>query len=434
MKEEKEMINLIMLGRTNYGKSTLCGRLCVDLGCITKEDFIRIKKHSEALDKKGMEFAFVMDESLEERQRGITMQLGFLGIEIKNKRINLMDPPGHIEFINNLISGVAGADAAVLIIDAQEFDRSGIDPQIEEHLRISRVFGINQLIILINKMDLLGYSEIKYSKVKEKVVKVLKEAGYANSESFDYIPISAFYGDNVIEKSKNMEWYGGGTFVNRIEKFKEPERFTSGPLRIPILRVFSMPETGLIIAGRIENGNIKIGDEVGVSPCFANIKVKAKVASIEWQHKKVDYAKHGMDVGIAFKEQSQTFNRRQIKKGYIVTNPENELKAVKEFKAKVIVLNHPTEIKNGYMPLLYCHQARIPCKIKKIESKINTETGKETEKNPKSIKRNEEAIVVIEPLKPLVAETAKMIPKLGRFVLRDANKTVVAGEILELKS
>lgn len=429
---EKEMINLIMLGRTNYGKSTLCGRLCVDLGYVPKEDFLRMRKHAEVLDKKGMEYAFVMDESLEERQKGITIQLGFVGLEIKNKRINLMDPPGHIEFINNLISGVAGADAGVLIIDAEEFERIGLDPQIEEHLRISYIFGIEQMIILVNKMDLLNYSEEKFMKIKEKVIKILNEAGYKNASKFDYIPISAFNGDNVIEKSSKMPWYKGDTFVKRVESFQEPKRFVSGKLRIPILRVFSMPETGTVIAGRIENGNIKVGEKISISPCFSDIEMTAKIASIEWQHRKVDYAKHGMDVGLAFKEQSQTFTKRQIKKGYIVTDIKNKMNPIKEFRAKMLVLNHPTKINEGYMPVLYCHQARIPCRIKKIESKIDFEKEREIEKNPKEIKRNEKAIVIIEPLKPLVAEIEKDIPKLGRFVLRDANKTVAAGEILEI--
>ena len=426
------MINLIMLGRTNYGKSTLCGRLCVDLGYVPKEDFLRIKKHSEALDKQGMEYAFVMDESLEERQKGITIQLGFVGLEIKNKKINLMDPPGHIEFINNLISGVAGADAGILMIDAEEFGRIGLDPQIEEHLRISKIFGIEQMIVLVNKMDLIKYSEEEYKEIVKKVIKILEDAGYKNAEDFDYIPVSAFYGENIVDGSKNMGWYKGDTFIKVIEKLKEPKRFTEGPLRIPILRVYSLPDIGMVIAGRIENGQIKIDDKISISPCFTDIKMIAKIKSIEWQHRKVDYAKHGMDVGIAFKEQSSTFTKRQIKKGYIVTDTKNEIKPIKNFKAKLLVLNHPTTIKEGYMPLLYCHQAKIPCKMKRVESKIDTKTGKEIEKNPKEIKRNEEAIVVIEPLKPFVAELEKKIPKLGRFVLRDANKTVAAGEILEI--
>jgi len=430
--ESMEMINLIMLGRTNYGKSTLCGRLCIDLGYVDKDGFMRIKKHSEVLDKKGMEYAFIMDESLEERQRGITIQLGFIGLEINGKRINLMDPPGHIEFINNLISGVAGADAGVLVIDAKEFKRIGIDPQIEEHLRISNLFGIEQIIVLVNKMDLLDYSQKKYEEVKESLIKMLEEAGYKNAKNFEYVPISAYDGDNVLEKSSNMPWYKKETFVEVISKIKEPKRFIKGPLRIPILRVFSLPETGTVIAGKIENGEVKIGDEIGVSPCFTDVKMKAKVKAIEWQHRKVEYAKHGMDIGLSFNNQSQTFTKRSLKKGYIVTDLKNEIKPIKEFKAKILILNHPTEIKEGYMPLLYCHQARIPCKIKKIDSLIDTETGKEISKNPSKLKKNQRGIVTIEPLKPFVAELAKNIPKLGRFALRDSNQTMAAGEIIEI--
>jgi elongation factor 1-alpha len=419
--KDKEMINLIMLGRTDYGKSTLCGRVCVDLGYIPQEDILRIKKHAEALKQKGREYAFIMDESLVERQRGITIQLGFIGLEIGNKRVNLMDPPGHIEFINSLISGVAGADAGLLVIDAKEFLRIGLDPQIKEHLRIAKVFGIDQLIVLVNKMDLLEYSEKEYNIIVEKLVKILEDAGYKNAKKLVYIPISALEGENVTESSQKMSWYKGNSFIKEIEMIQEPERLISGPLRMPILRVYSLPDFGTVIAGRIEKGKIKVGEIITISPSFGEREMSARVKSIEWQHRQIDEARQGMDIGIALEEGSQNFTKRQVKKGYLITDSKNRIKSIKEFEAKALVLDHPTSIKKGYMPLLYCHQARIPCEIKEIKNSLK-----------KEIKNGDEAILIIQPLKPFVAEIEKDTPKLGRFVLRDANRTVIAGEIINI--
>ena len=425
------MINLILLGRTNYGKSTICGRLASEYGIIEKDEIDRAKKHSEVLEKKGMEYAFLMDKSLEERQRGITIQLGFIGIELGNKRLNIMDPPGHIEFINNLISGVAGADAAVLMIDIKEFEKIGIDSQVEEHIRISYVFGIEQMIILMNKMDEVNYSEEKYEKIKKEMIQILEKAGYENAKEFNYIPVSAMEDENISRKSEKMQWYKGDNFVNILKEFKEPIRYIKGPLRMPILRVFSLPKIGEVLTGRIESGQIKIGDQIMVSPSFSEIKMTAKISSIEWQHRQVDTAWHGMDVGIALKDKSPTFTKRQIKKGYIATDLKNELKPIKKFEAEVIILNHPTEIKEGYKPVIFCHQTRIPCIITKIKFTIDKD-GKELDKNVKNLKKDQRAIVEITPLKPFVTEEESQRPKLGRFILRDANITVVAGKITKI--
>jgi len=420
MTKEKPMINLIMLGRTNYGKSTLCGRLCVDLGAVPKEEFMRIKKHAAALDKKGMEFAFIMDKTLIERQRGITIEIGYTGLETKSKKINLMDPPGHVEFIRNLIAGVANAEVAALVLDVEEFNKKGIDKQIEEHLKIASIFGLNQLLVLINKMDLISYSEKVYNLTKEKIIKLLGKAGYSNANSLTYIPITALNGENVLERSKNMPWYKGETFIEALDNFKEPERMLNDPLRVPILRAYSIPDIGIVTAGKIQSGKIALGDKIIICPSFG-MPVTATIASIEWQHRVVNSAEHGMDVGIAFKNISPTFNKRNIKKGYVLTNIKNPLKPVKKFWAELLVLDHPTEIKAGYIPLLYCQQARLPCKILKIESKSGT------------LKKEEKAIVEIEPLKSFVAETEKVLPALGRFILREGDTTIAAGKIIKIE-
>ena len=428
---KKEMINLILLGRTNYGKSTICGRLASEYGIIEKREIERAKKHSQALDKEGMEFAFLMDKSLEERQKGITIQLGFIGIELGDKRLNIMDPPGHIEFINNLISGVAGADAAVLVVDVNEFEKIGLDPQVEEHIRISYVFGIDQIIILINKMDKGDYSEEKYLKIKKEISNILEKAGYENAKKFNYIPISAIKGENISTNSDKMKWYKKENLITLLKEFKEPKRYVQGPLRMPILRVFTLPKVGEVLTGRIESGQIKIGDKIMVSPSYGEMKMTAEVSSIEWQHRQVKEAWHGMDVGVALKNKSPTFTKRQIKKGYIMNDLKNELKPIKRFEAEIIILNHPTSIKEGYKPVIYCHQARIPCIIAKIKSRINKE-GEELEKDAKSLKKDERAIVEITPLKPFVTEEESKRLKLGRFILRDANVTVVAGKITKI--
>ncbi len=430
----KPMINLIMIGDVDHGKSTLAGRILSDLGFVSKKDFERVKKHAKDLQQSGAIYAYLLDRTLTERKRGTTIELGFVGFETENKRINLIDAPGHQEFMRNMISGAANADAAALMVDVTDKDKDLISSQMWEHLSIAYVFGIEQMVILINKMDQVKYSQKRYEEIKNKIVKLLAEVGFENTGKFNYIPLSAFNGENVFNSSKNMKWYSGQTFTQVIDRFKEPARILNYPLRMPILRTFSLPDVGTVIAGKIESGRVKIGDKIAVSPVFGSTPLTAEVSSIEWQHKKIDSAEHGMDIGLALGKTGGAFAKRQIKKGYIITDANHTLPLIKKLKAEILILEHPTKVSAGYSPVLHCHQSRLPCKIINLEAKLDRKTNKIIEKNPKGLKKGERAIVWIEPQKSFVTEDETKVPKLGRFALRDSNITVAAGRILEIKS
>ncbi len=427
----KPMINLMMAGDVDYGKSTLAGRLYTELGFVSKGDMERLEKHAKLLGRPDAKYAYIMSRTLQERQRGITIELSYRGFETKRRRINLIDAPGHTEFMRNMITGAANADAVALMIDVTQLMAKSVSAQTKEHIAIAYVFGLKQILVLINKMDLVGYSEKVYVEAKGFLQEFLKSTGFDDADKYDYIPISALAGENVLKRSENMKWYSGKTFVEAVDVLREPVRQLNAPLRMPILRTYSLPDVGTVISGKIQSGKVKIGDKIMICPQISDAKIFAEAGSIEWQHNKVREAEHGMDVGIGLKNLSSSFAKRLIKKGYVATDFAHPLKAIKTITVELRVLDSPTNIRKNYTPLLYCHQARLPCRIIDIKSKLDAKTRMSVDR-PESLGNGDVAIVVIEPQRPFVAEIEVAVPQMGRIALRDSNKTVAAGKILAI--
>ncbi len=204
---EKEHINLAFIGHVDHGKSTLVGRLLYDTGVIDDKDL------GEGEDK----FRVVMDTLEEERERGVTIDLAHTKFETDNYEFTIVDCPGHRDFVKNMITGASQADAAILVVAADD----GVMPQTKEHAFLAKTMGIDQLIVAINKMDLVDYDQDRYEEVKQEVAELLKTIGY-NVDEIPFIPISAFKGDNVVERSDNMPWYDGPTILEALDQLKPP--------------------------------------------------------------------------------------------------------------------------------------------------------------------------------------------------------------------
>ena len=265
MAKEKEHMNLAFIGHVDHGKSTLVGHLLLQAGAIAEQQ----------LDEGENKFRFVMDKLGEERERGVTIDLAHAKFETPKYEYTIVDCPGHRDFVKNMITGASQADAAVLVVAADD----GIMPQTKEHVFLSRTLGINQLIIAINKMDLVDYSEEKYNDLKEEISALIKTVAY-KPDDIHFIPLSAFEGDNITEKSSNTSWYKGPALVEALDEFSAPEKPTSLPLRVPIQDVYSITGVGTVPVGRVETGIMKKGENVIFEPAGATGEVK----SIEMHH------------------------------------------------------------------------------------------------------------------------------------------------------
>jgi len=326
-----------------------------------------------------------------------------------------------------MITGTSQADCAILVVPASQGEfETGIskEGQTKEHALLAKTLGVNQMIVCVNKMDekTVNYSEQRYTEIAKEVESFLKKTGY-KTETVPIIPMSGWMGDNMIEKSDNMPWWKGPTLLGALDLIKPPKRPTDKPLRIPLQDVYKIGGIGTVPVGRVETGIIKPGESVK----FAPTALKAtEVKSIEMHHQSIPQAEPGDNIGFNVKNIAVNELRRGFVSGHEKLEPPTQCE---NFQAQVIILNHPGEITNGYSPVLDCHTAHIACKFKMIETKLDKRSGKELEKEPKSIKKDDAAIVILEPTKPMVVESYEKFPPLGRFAVRDMRQTVAVGVI-----
>jgi len=225
---EKPHMNLVFIGHVDHGKSTTVGRLLFDTGTIDEQTMRTLKQKAQELGKAGFEFAYVMDNLKEERERGVTIDLAHKKFTTQKFYFTIIDAPGHKDFIKNMITGASQADAAVLVVAAND----GVNAQTKEHVFLSRTLGVKQMIIAVNKMDMMKYDEKRFEEVKKDVTTLLKSIGY-KVEEIPFVPIASLPGDNVAKKSTNMSWYSGKTLLETLDTLKVPDKPTDKPLRMP---------------------------------------------------------------------------------------------------------------------------------------------------------------------------------------------------------
>jgi len=416
---EKPHINLVTIGHVDHGKSTLVGRLLYDTGSIREEVLRKLKEEAKEKKKETFEFAFIMDKLKEERERGVTIDLAFKEFSTQKYYYTIIDAPGHRDFIKNMIVGTSQADAAILVVSAKE----GVQEQTKEHSYLAKILGINQIIVVINKMDAVNYEQARFNEVKDQIIKLLQGVGYKIEES-KIIPASAYKGDNVVKKSENMGWYTGPTVLEALDNITPPERPIDKPLRIPVQDVFSITGVGTVPVGRVETGVMKVNDTVLIMPTG----VKAEVKSIEMHHQPLQEAKAGDNIGFNLRG----IGKEDIKKGDVICDPNHPAPVAEEFTAQIIVLNHPTVIAPGYTPVFHIHTAQVACKITEILKKMDPRTGQVVQENPEYIKTGDAAIIKVKPTKPVVIEKQSDFPQLARFAIRDMGQTVAAGICIDL--
>ena len=409
MAKEKEHLNLAFIGHVDHGKSTLVGNLLVKAGTINEQQL------ASGEDK----FRFIMDTTKEEQERGVTIDLAHQKFSTKKYDYTVVDCPGHRDFVKNMITGASQADAGVLVVAADD----GVMPQTKEHVFLSKTLGINQLIIAINKMDLVDYSEDKYNELKEEVSNLIKTVGF-NPAEVPFIPLSAFQGDNITEASSNTSWYKGPTLIEALDALSAPEKPTDLPLRIPIQDVYSITGVGTVPVGRVETGVMKRGENVIFEPAGASGEVK----SIEMHHEQFDEAEPGDNIGFNVRG----VGKNDIRRGDVAGHTSNAPTVAKEFDAQIVVLQHPGVITVGYTPVFHCHTSQVACTFLELSKKLNPATGAVDEENPDFLKTGNAAIVKIKPTKPMCLENAKEIPQMGRFAIRDMGQTVAAGLCLNV--
>ncbi len=420
MAAEKPHMNLAVIGHIDHGKSTLVGRLMYEAGAVPAHIIEKYRAEAKEKGKESFAFAWVMDSLKEERERGITIDIAHKRFDTDKFYFTVVDCPGHRDFVKNMITGASQADAAILVVAAPD----GVMAQTKEHIFLSRTLGINQLIIAVNKMDAVNYSEDRYKEVVAQVSELLKMIGFKPKE-IPFIPTSAFEGDNITKASENTPWYKGPAIMQALDELKEPEKPDTLPLRIPVEDAYTISGIGTVPVGRVETGVMKKGDKVIFMPGGTEGEVK----SIEMHHEEIPQAVPGDNIGWNVRG----IGKNDVRRGDVCGLVSNPPSVADEFVGQIVVLQHPSAITAGYTPVFHAHTSQTACQLISLDKKLDPKTGQVKEENPTFIKAGDAAIVTIKPTKPMVMEPVKEIPQLGRFAIRDMGMTIAAGMCMSVK-
>eukprot|EP01103_Thecamoeba_quadrilineata_P000015 TRINITY_DN1000_c0_g1_i1.p1 TRINITY_DN1000_c0_g1~~TRINITY_DN1000_c0_g1_i1.p1 ORF type:complete len:641 (+),score=139.19 TRINITY_DN1000_c0_g1_i1:1-1923(+) len=427
----KESLNLVVIGHVDAGKSTLMGHLLYLLGQVDPKIMHKYEKESKQIGKQSFSYAWVLDEYDEERQRGITMDVGMNHFETEKKRLTLLDAPGHRDFVPNMITGTAQADVAILVISAAtgEFE-SGFqaDGQTKEHSLLAKALGVAQLIIVINKLDMVNWSEERFESIKEKMNAFLRQTGFVGAQDLFFVPCSGLSGENLVTRKDPTlsSWYTGSTLVQQIDLFKPAQRFVDKPFRVCVSDVYKSQASGLTIAGKIESGFVTTGDNLMVVPLNEVCVVKG----LRVNEESVPFASAGDNVDISV----ANVDISALSIGQFLCDPEAPIKTATRFVATIITfstLAYPLTL--GAQVDLHYQTINEPAVISKLISLVDKSRGKGAKRNnPRCITESSQAEVEVTVIKPVCLELYSDMKQLGRFSLRESGRTVAAGVVTQL--
>ena len=397
-------VNVVIIGHVDHGKSTLIGRLLYDSESITEGRVEEIQKLAEEY-KKRFEFAYFIDSFDDELKEERTIDTTGVMFKGQKNLYSITDVPGHKEFIKNMLTGASHADVAVLVVAADE----GIQEQTGRHAFLINMLGIKQLLVVVNKMDIVDYKQEVFQAIKSGVSKLLASLGYSNIE---FIPASAMEGDNIYKPSPRMKWYEGPTLIQILDEVEVSKELR--PLRFVIQDTYTV-DSERVVVGRVESGTLRRGDEVIFQPSG----VRGEIRKIKVFQGELERAEQGDSIGVVLD--------REVKRGDVCGLVEAPPVPTEEFLGEAVLLEN--KLRRGDTLELRCGTRRVCCEIKEIREKINSETGEIVERQPAEIGENEAATILF-ATEPLVVEKFSEIPELGRFILvRDRN--IGAGVVLE---
>jgi bifunctional enzyme CysN/CysC len=410
MTTAQTLLKIVFVGHVDHGKSTLIGRILHDTESLPEGKIEQVKK---ACAEEGMEFefAFLLDALLEEQEQNVTIDTTQIPFRTKRRRYAIIDAPGHKEFLKNMITGAANADAAVLVIAASE----GVKEQSRRHAYLLGLLGIKQIIVVVNKMDLAEFSKERFDEIKNEYRKFLVDLGM---EARCFVPAAAKSGDNVATRSKHLSWYHGPTLLEALDATEPNPSVVDLPLRFCVQDVYRFDERR-IVAGRIETGTLRGGDQLVFSPANKT----STVHSIErWNGDADAPAVAGDSIGITLTE--QIF----VERGYVASHQAETPIETNRFHADLFwIARDPLHVGRLYNIRLATQD--LKCQVISIEQVMDSSTLETIIEKRDQLQRNEVGRVTIQTRAPLVLDNHDRIPNLGRFVIVNDNTICGGGTV-----
>jgi bifunctional enzyme CysN/CysC len=428
----REQMNIVIVGHVDHGKSTVVGRLLADTGSLPDGKLEAVRKECERTGKP-FEYAFLLDALSDEQDQGITIDTARSFFKTARREYIIIDAPGHIEFLKNMISGAARAEAAVLVIDAKE----GVRENSRRHGYILSMLGIQQVVVCVNKMDLVSRSENTFQDIERELRAFLKSIGAVSPKAF--IPVSAVNGENLAQKSLQMPWYKGPTLLEALDAFEKAPAKSDLPLRMPVQAVYKFVSQGddrRIVAGRVEAGKVKVGDQVVFFPSNKTSTIK----SIEvFNAPARNEIEAGWSTGFTLAEEIY------VTRGEIMGHADHPPLVSTRFRANLIWLGKkPFSLDRDYKVKI--HTQALPVRIQQINKIIDASaspsptvpspTGRGTgmPQGEAKIGRHDVADLILETRQPIAFDTIAEGEATGRFVIVDGYDIAGGGIITAVVS
>ncbi|OHW99103.1 elongation factor 1-alpha [Colletotrichum incanum] len=409
--ENKRSASFVVVGHVDAGKSTLMGRLLLELKYIEQHLIDRYRRQGEKIGKSSFALAWVMDQREEERERGVTIDIATNQFETDKTRFTILDAPGHRDFVPNMIAGASQADFAILVIDANTgaFEK-GLKGQTREHALLLRSLGVQRVIVAVNKLDMVGWSKDRFEEISEQVTGFMKGNGF-QLKNVTFVPISGLSGANLVQRPDDeaLSWYTGPTLIEALEDSDPMTRALEKPFRMSISEIYRTQQSQLTVAGRIESGTVQNGEALIIQPSGES----ASIRSIEVDCEVQDWAVAGQNVNIGL----YGIDPIHVRVGDIISTKAAPIETSDTLTMKVLAFDH-------LMPMpVDVHRGRLHAagRVEAIPAVLDKLTGATLKKNPKIVQPGKVARVVVKLESKVPLEAGQ------RVVLRSGGETIAAG-------
>ncbi len=408
-----EVLKIATAGSVDDGKSTLIGRLLYDTKSLTTDKLEAIEKSSRKKGLDYLDFSLATDGLVAEREQGITIDVAHIYFSTKKKSYIIADTPGHVEYTRNMVTGASTSQVSIILIDA----RKGVIEQTQRHFFINNLLRLKEVVVAVNKMDLVNYSEDVFNEIVSDFKKIQEDSEYKD-QKVTFIPVSALWGENIAKASANMKWYKGVTVLDHLENIKAEDYQKSTQTRFPVQTVIR-PKTEdhrdfRGYAGKLNGGNLKVGESVTVLPSLT----KSKIKEIYFFDKKYVEARSGSSVTITLEDDIN------ITRGDTLVKSDEIAESFKNLKSTICWMDSKSLVP-GAKYLLQHNTNRILTKIDSIETlKIGNYDAGEINSN---LQINQIGQVTLKLSRNIYADTYENNPENGRFILIDPATNTTAG-------
>jgi len=427
---KKDHLNIVFIGHVDAGKSTICGHLMYLTGMVDKRTLEKYEKEAKEKNRESWYLSWALDTNQEERDKGKTVEVGRAYFETDTKHFTILDAPGHRSYVPNMIGGASQADLAVLVISARRgefetgFERGG---QTREHAMLVKTAGVKHLVVLINKMDdpTVLWEKERYDEIIDKITPYLKKVGFNPKTDLKFIPCSGLTGAFLKDDTAIAEcsWYDGLPLIPHLDGIGTVSRNSEGPIRIPIVDRYK--DMGTIVLGKVESGLIRRGGLVTMMP---NNKI-VEIMQLWSDEDEVEYANPGENVKMKLKNCEED----DVSPGFVLCSSEELCMTGQVFDAQVVILEYKSIICAGFQCVMHIHTSAEEVSIKNLICLIDKKTGEKSKTRPRFIKQDQIAIVRFQVMGGIICmEPFKLFPQMGRFTLRDENRSIAIGKVLKI--